>query len=89
MKNRIMKIQNPLDLAEVLLQGQGEWSRPAIDGAVSQRRKRVVRLDKPIPVHITYLTAWVNKDGSVHFGNDVYERDKALAAALQRSSSGV
>jgi murein L,D-transpeptidase YcbB/YkuD len=28
------------------------------------------------------LTAWVNKDGTVHFRNDVYGRDAILADAL-------
>jgi murein L,D-transpeptidase YcbB/YkuD len=33
-------------------------------------------------VHIAYLTAWVNKDDTVHFRNDVYARDAILAEAL-------
>jgi len=45
----------------------------------------VVKLSAPVPVHFTYLTSWVNKDGSVHFRDDIYGRDKALAEALQRT----
>jgi L,D-transpeptidase YcbB len=42
----------------------------------------IVTLERPLPVHIAYLTAWVNKDGSIHFRNDVYGRDGILADAL-------
>ena len=48
-------------------------------------KQRVINLAKPIPVHVTYLTAWVNKDGSVNFRRDVYNRDKQLAGALAGS----
>ena len=33
-------------------------------------------------MHITSLTAWVNKDGSLHFRDDIYGRDAILAEAL-------
>jgi murein L,D-transpeptidase YcbB/YkuD len=39
-------------------------------------------------VHIAYLTTWVNKDGSVHFRSDVYDRDTALAKALLGARAG-
>ena len=42
----------------------------------------MIKLSKPMPVHLTYLTAWVNKDGSVHFRRDIYDRDKVLAKAI-------
>jgi murein L,D-transpeptidase YcbB/YkuD len=41
-----------------------------------------VRLEHPIKVHVTYLTAFANKDGSVHFRRDIYDRDASLARAL-------
>ena len=56
-----MRVQNPLDLAELLLADQG-WS-----GAHRRHdrggKQRIINLQDPIPVHVTYLTAWVNKDG--------------------------
>jgi murein L,D-transpeptidase YcbB/YkuD len=39
-------------------------------------------------VHIADLTAWVNKDGTVHFRNDVYGRDARLAEALLGPRAG-
>jgi murein L,D-transpeptidase YcbB/YkuD len=83
-----VRVQHPIDLAEVLLGGQPGWSRAGIEAAISSGARRVVTLDRPVSVHITYLTAWVNKDGSVHFRGDVYGRDRALGEALARSYRG-
>lgn len=79
-----MRVQDPLDLAALLLADQG-WDRSRIDVAVASGKQRVINLDKPLPVHVTYLTAWVNKDGTVNFRRDVYNRDRQLAAALAGS----
>ncbi len=76
-----IRVQDPRKLAEVLLQSQG-WSVAKVNGQIASGKKRIINLKKPIPVHITYLTAWVNKDGSAHFREDVYGRDKRLSAAL-------
>jgi murein L,D-transpeptidase YcbB/YkuD len=35
-----------------------------------------VKLSKPIPVHILYLTAWGTPDGTVHFAKDIYQKDE-------------
>ena len=79
-----MRVENPLDLAALLLAEQG-WTRKKIDAAIASGKQRVINLVKPIPVHVTYLTAWVNEDGSVNFRRDVYDRDKQLASALAGS----
>lgn len=76
-----MRVENPIDLGAVILGSQG-WTADRIRAVVASGKKTVVSLDKPIPVHVTYLTAWVNKDGSVHFRNDVYGRDKRLREGI-------
>ncbi len=79
-----IRVQHPLDLATVLLGTQG-WTKSKINQTVANGAKRIVKLKKKIPVHITYLTSWVNKDGRVHFRKDIYGRDKRLAAALSKT----
>ena len=76
-----MRVQNPLDLAQLILADEG-WSRERIDAAVAKGGERIINLKKQIPVHVTYLTAWVNKDGAVNFRRDPYKRDEQLAEAL-------
>ena len=81
-----MRVQNPTDLADVLLREQSAgWNKKRIDKTLATGKRRVVKI-KSFPVHVTYLTAWVNKDMTVHFRNDIYGRDKKLENALQRSA---
>jgi len=80
-----IRVEDPFALAEVILGLQG-ISRAEIDGIVAGGQRKIVRLETPIPVHVVYLTAWVNKDGSVHYRRDVYGRDEILAHALATGS---
>ena len=81
-----LRLRDPLTLAEKILGEQG-WSRKKIEATVRSGKRTVVKLKQKIPVHVTYLTAWVNKDNSVHFRQDIYGRDKILDAALQKASA--
>ena len=45
-------------------------------------RTRYVDLERPVPVHLVYFTAWADADGRVTRYADVYGRDAPLAAAL-------
>lgn len=78
-----IRIENPLDLAEILLQNKPEWSRAAIDAAIADGTTKTVDLDQPIPVLVLYLTAIAFDDGrDFAFYRDVYGRDAALWKAL-------
>jgi L,D-transpeptidase YcbB len=77
-----VRVQDPETLAAFVLDRQPGWSQDAIKDAIATGRRQIVSLEQPLPVHIAYLTAWVNKDGTVHFRRDVYGRDAILAAHL-------
>ena len=77
-----IRVQYPLDFATFVLRDKPGWTRDKIDQSVDSGARKVVNLPQSIPVHLTYLTNWVNKDGSVYFRKDIYGRDKLLAAAL-------
>jgi murein L,D-transpeptidase YcbB/YkuD len=76
-----MRVQNPFDLAEVILKVEG-WSRSRIDAQVQSGKRRIVKLKRKVPVYISYITAFANKDGNVHFRRDIYGRDEILAEQL-------
>ena len=65
-----IRVNDPFLLAEKILSLQGV-SRTKINRIVNSGKKTIVSLKKKIPVHVAYLTAWVNKDGSVHYRKDV------------------
>ncbi|HEY0274687.1 MAG TPA: murein L,D-transpeptidase, partial [Paenirhodobacter sp.] len=48
-------------------------------------KERFVQLNPPVPVHLVYFTAWPEADGHIGYRNDVYGRDAALFAALEKA----
>lgn len=73
-----IRVEKPVSLAAHLLSGLTTQETRQI---MESGKRRIFHLAKPIPVHLTYLTAWVNKDGLVHFRKDVYGRDRLLTNA--------
>ena len=78
-----IRLERPLDLALYLLRDQPQWKADAIDNDIESGVERTIRLMVPEPVYVLYWTAWVGDDGHVEFHRDHYERDAALAAALE------
>jgi murein L,D-transpeptidase YcbB/YkuD len=77
-----IRVENALDLAQLLLNDGAQWDRKAIDRVVKSGKTRTVSLPEPIPVLLLYWTAWVGPDGRVNFGHDLYDRDKLVQKAL-------
>ena len=78
-----VRVENPLNLASLLLKDQPEWTEAKILEAIGKREPLRINLKNPLPVHITYLTAWADRDGTVHFRKDAYKRDGSLKRALE------
>ena len=82
-----IRLARPLDLADQVLRAGGVsgWNRDRIDQVVASAKNTVVNLQNPLPVHITYMTAWVDGD-FVNFRPDIYGHDAKLLAALDGKS---
>jgi L,D-transpeptidase YcbB len=70
-----VRVDDPLGLATFLLQDDPGWNRQRVDDVVKGGKTTYVKLARPIPLHIVYMTAWVDEQGVVNFRNDVYKRD--------------
>jgi murein L,D-transpeptidase YcbB/YkuD len=79
-----IRIERPVDLAEYLLKGDPNWTRNKIIEAIKGSKEQDVPLPEPINVHILYLTAWVDNEGSLQFREDIYGRDERLDKSLRK-----
>ena len=76
-----IRVQNPLDLAALLLEGT-EWDRAAIDAVLESGELKNINLPRPLPVLLLYWTVRANDDGSAVFKPDIYDRDAAVLRKL-------
>jgi L,D-transpeptidase YcbB len=76
-----VRVEHPIDLATQVL-NNAAWNAATITRATQQRQQRIVNLEEPLPVHILYLTAWTEADGTIHFRRDIYGHDQRIARQL-------
>ena len=81
------RVDNVRDLATWLLKDQPQWNRAAIDAAIATGQRQDVHMLKKVPVAWIYLTAWMTKDQTVHFRNDIYAQDEQLLEATAEEAA--
>jgi murein L,D-transpeptidase YcbB/YkuD len=77
-----IRLEEPEKLANYLLRNQPEWTPEKIEDAMNSGTEKYVKLKDPIPVFITYYTAWVDDAGQLNFREDIYGHDASLAARM-------
>ncbi|MDP9324960.1 MAG: L,D-transpeptidase family protein, partial [Candidatus Dormibacteraeota bacterium] len=76
-----VRLEKPEELARFVLRGS-DWDDAAIARAMRSGKEQFVALAHGIPVTIAYFTAWVDADGTVRFGPDLYRHDLAQQKLL-------
>lgn len=82
-----IRVEHPLDLAAVLLEGQDEWDRASVQRVVDSGRTQTVFLKTPMQVLIVYWTVSVGVSGEARYARDVYNLDGRLLKALDAPGS--
>jgi len=77
-----IRIEKPIELAQYVLKDNPKWTRATLLAAIEMQREQAIPLPEPIPVHLLYLTAWLDQNGTVQFRRDIYGRDSLLQEAL-------
>jgi L,D-transpeptidase YcbB len=78
-----IRVQNPDQLAAVLLKQDQNWSQARTMSAIENGYDQQVGLRQKIPVYVTYFTLKINDDGSISTYGDLYGHDARMAAALK------
>ncbi len=80
-----IRLAQPFEFAYALLAKQTEDPEAFFQRVLKSGRETRVELEKHVPVHIIYRTAFVPNKGPAEFRRDVYGRDAKVWAALERA----
>jgi murein L,D-transpeptidase YcbB/YkuD len=70
-----MRVEKPFALVGYLTNDDERMNSDKMRGILATKRTTYFRVQHPITIITTYITAWVDDGGMVHFANDVYEKD--------------
>ena len=77
-----IRLSDPTKMAEYLLKDYREWPMERILEAMNSGNEKFVKIKDPIPVFITYYTAWVDENGLLNFRDDIYKHDALIAQKM-------
>ena len=78
-----IRIQKPLELAQILLADQPLWTEERIKDTMNGGKEQPVASKKKIPVIILYLTFWTDGANRENIRRDIYSRDGDLLKLLK------
>jgi len=76
-----VRVHNVAQLVAWLLRDTAGWNYQRIMSMKQSGEQLDVKLSKPVPVYLAYITGWGTPDGQVHFGRDIYGLDGASTTA--------
>lgn len=77
-----VRLENAFGLTQFLLAGRAEGAEDSIRAVIAGGRERTIRLERGVPVILSYRTAWPGADGAVQFRTDIYGHDQLLTTML-------
>lgn len=77
-----IRLADPEKMAQYLLRDQPEWTPGKIEDAMNSGKEKYVKLKNPVPVIITYYTAWVDDNGQLNFRDDIYSHDEDMGSKM-------
>jgi murein L,D-transpeptidase YcbB/YkuD len=79
-----IRVDKPIELAELLLDDPQNWSQEQIQAAIGKGGTRTVLLRRPVPVLVLYWTVDVDAHGRVTFKTDVYDQDRLVLQEMRK-----
>lgn len=76
-----IRLKDPVRMAQFVLEGSPQWTNEKIDSAMNSGKEKFVAVKNPVPVIITYFTAWT-EGGKLYFASDVYGHDAVFKQKL-------
>jgi murein L,D-transpeptidase YcbB/YkuD len=76
-----VRVDQPMKFGEIILGRDEGWTEQRLRGMVGGG-ERTVRLSRPLPVHLTYMTHVVSASGELTTYEDIYGFHRRVKSAL-------
>ena len=73
-----VRLENASLLAKYLLTFEGEQNENKMFSAIQSGKTTHIQLTNPLPVYITYQTAWIDSQGELRWSADIYSLDNKM-----------
>ncbi len=80
-----IRLAQPFEFAYALLALQSDDPKGEFHRILDSGRETKVVLERPVPVHLIYRTAFTNTEGQTEYRRDIYGRDARIWDALSRA----
>jgi murein L,D-transpeptidase YcbB/YkuD len=84
-----IRLEKARDLADALLMLASKPESPDLDPLFDTDKTHKVSLAEPVPLYVTYWTAWVDENGVLNFRDDLYRHDRVALAQSKREQKQV
>ncbi|HIC78957.1 MAG TPA: murein L,D-transpeptidase, partial [Sulfurovum sp.] len=71
-----VRLSQPFSLLKSIAKYEPTISPERINSIITSKKKTEVDITQDIPIHLVYLTTWVNSNNELMFGDDIYEYDR-------------
>ncbi|GAA0852092.1 hypothetical protein GCM10009114_01100 [Aliiglaciecola litoralis] len=79
-----IRMEQPFSLAQSIARHTNRQKLlDTIEEVRQSGKTQTFYLEKPLPIHLVYWTAWVDETDQVNFRRDIYDRDSAPLAKLE------
>lgn len=82
-----IRIEKPEAVADFILASNAGWGREKMDSLIAAGRTVDIPAEIKIPVYVIYQTIWLDSNGTLVYGDDIYGRDAALLNTLDKANS--
>ena len=78
-----IRLRDPKKMAQFVMKGNEDWAPKKLEEMLALRGTRDLLIEEQIPVYVLYYTVWADEQGRIVYGNDIYNQDRKLTAALE------
>lgn len=82
-----VRVAEPEKMAHFILSGNQGWDEGRMRAILNSGNTRDIAAERPVPVYLLYQTIWLDADGNLIYGQDIYKQDQRLLAAMKRHKS--